>query len=410
MTLFEKRDRLGGHTSTVVIPSGPDAGLAVDTGFIVLNDRTYPHFHQFLGQLGVPVRESCMSFGYYCEDTNFCYAGTDLNGLFAQRRNALRPKFWGMCRAIRRFGIQAKAALDRGELRGLSLGQYLQNERYGTFFRENYLVPLSAAIWSSSDLGILEFPAEMFVHFFHNHGLLALTDRPTWQTVVGGSHSYLKAFEAQFPGDIRLSSGVTSIRRDESSVQVTTAAGTERFDKVVLACHADQALGMLSDPSPQESSLLGAWTYSKNRTILHTDESVLPPWKNAWASWNSRRLKGANPDSPVSLTYHMNRLQGLDTPRQYCVTLNPGSPIDERKVVKEFHYEHPVFNLRSLSTQAELKALSGQRNTYYCGAYLANGFHEDGMNSAIAMAKKLGVELCTHKSIKPKSATAGCAR
>lgn len=393
VTLFEKRARLGGHTNTVIIPSGPDKGLPVDTGFIVLNDQTYPNFQKFLKELGVSVRESCMSFGYHCENTNFCYAGTDLGGLLAQRRNAIRPKFWGMLRDINRFGASAKRALDSGQLDNITLGEYLERARYGKFFQENYLIPLSAAIWSSSDLGILEFPASMFVRFFEHHGLLTLKNRPNWQTVVGGSHAYLRAFESAFKGKIQLSSEVTSVTRNQNQVRVCTQQETQSFDKVVLATHADQALRILADPCPEEERLLGAWTYSKNQTILHTHQGVLPPNRKAWASWNSRRYRSDSLSSPVSLTYHMNRLQGLASSTEYCVTLNPQGEIPAEAVIREFTYEHPVFNLKSLRSQAGIEAISGKRNTFYCGAYLGNGFHEDGMKSALKVAQKFGIEL-----------------
>lgn len=394
VTLFEKNSRLGGHTNTIVLDQGPDAGTAVDTGFIVCNDKTYPNFHKFLSQLGVRVRPSCMSFGYYCEDSGVAYAGTDLNGLLARRTNALSLPFWKMLWQIKEFSEVALSSLDTGGLAGLSLGEFLDQKGFGSFFRRHYLVPISAAIWSSSDKGVLDFPAEMFVRFFRNHGLLSVQDRPNWQTVVGGSHSYLRAFESAFRGEIRLNSPVRSIRREDDGVVVSTEQSNDHFDKVIIAAHADQTLKLLEDPSPEERRALGAWSYSKNRTLLHTHDKVLPPNRRAWASWNYRRLQGqSSVYAPVAVTYHMNRLQGLKTQRQYCVSLNPEFDIPDSDVLREIHYEHPIFTTEAMRSQPVLSKLSGERHTFYCGAYLGNGFHEDGVNSALAVAKKLGASL-----------------
>lgn len=393
VTLFEARARLGGHTHTVVLPSGPDAGTPIDTGFIVLNDKTYPNFHKFLSSLSVDTRESCMSFGYYCEQSGLAYAGTDLNGLFARRRNLLSPTFWNMVWQIKKFSQYAIESLARDEIGQVSLGGFLDRGGFGRFFRDHYLVPLSAAIWSCSDTSVLDFPAETFVRFFNNHGLLDLRDRPQWQTVVGGSHAYLRAFEKQFRGKILLSTPVDTVMRTEGGVVVKTRdGGSETFDKIIIATHADQAFRMLMDPSPGEQALQ-AWSYSRNRTVLHSHSEVLPPNKRAWASWNYRRQSEKPHFTPVSVTYHMNRLQGLSAQQEYCVTLNPQCDIPERHIVRELEYMHPIYSKEAVQSQKRIAAASGERNTYFCGAYLGNGFHEDGVNSALEVARDFGLGL-----------------
>jgi predicted NAD/FAD-binding protein len=388
VALFERNAYVGGHTSTVTIPSGPDEGLPVDTGFIVMNDRTYPNFHRFLAELGVKWRWADMSFGYYDANSGLQYAGTDLSGLFAQRANLLSPGFLGMLREFARFGAEAEKDLKSGALSGVTLGAYLSERRYSRWFVDHYAAPMGAAIWSTGLVEMLEFPAETFVHFFKNHGLLTVTDRPRWQTVVGGSHSYVKAFLARFPGRVVKDAPVERVRRADGGA-VITARGRdpERFDRVVIAAHADEALALLADPSDDEKRLLGAWSYQRNRTLLHTDESFLPPNRRARASWNYRREKGEDGSAAVSVTYHMNRLQGLDARREYLVTLNPRSEPRAGSVVREFMYLHPAYNFTSLRSQAALPSLNGERSTWFCGSYFGYGFHEDAVKSAVAVAK-----------------------
>jgi uncharacterized protein len=394
VTLFEQNDYLGGHTNTITIPDGPDAGTAVDTGFIVFNDKTYPNFHRFLSKLHVPVRYSCMSFGYYSEETGLCYSGTGINGLFAQRKNIIDPNFWLLLREISRFCKDSLQALEEGILDGLSLGEFLARHSYSRAFRDHYLLPISAAIWSSSDEAIMEYPAQSFVRFFKNHGLLSLRDRPRWQTVVGGSQSYVRAFKESFAGAVHLSTVVRRVSREPEGVWVHPEAGSpERFDKLVLAAHADQSLKLLDDACPEERDALGAWSYSRNRTVLHTYHEILPPNKRAWASWNYRRGSRPSADGPVFVTYHMNRLQGLKTVGEYCVTLNPKTPIPEDRIVREIEYTHPVFSNDALLSQEKLRTLNGSRNTFYCGSYMANGFHEDAVCSALQVGHAFGLGL-----------------
>lgn len=394
VTLFEKNAYLGGHTNTVAIPDGPDAGTPVDTGFIVLNDRTYPLLHRFFGQLGVAVRFGDMSFGCYCERSGLQYAGTDLNQIFAQRANAVRPSFWRMLLDIRRFGAVAPADLESGELEGRTLADYVAQKRFSDIFVNDYLIPMGAAIWSASRRELLDFPAEAFMRFFKNHGLLTLRDRPQWQTVVGGSHDYIQKFQRLFEGTIHTGLGAVKISRGVDNVSVSLDNGETRdFDKVVIAAHADQALRLLADPSPEESKWLGAWTYSNNRTVLHTDESVMPPNRRAWASWNYTREKNFEENDPVSVTYDMNRLQGLNTKRRYFVTLNRKRPVREESVIREFDYTHPTYTFESLKSQDELARLNGQRNTFYCGSYFGYGFHEDAVRSASGVGALFGLNL-----------------
>jgi len=395
VTLFEQDGRLGGHTNTVVLDKGPDAGLAVDTGFIVCNDRTYPLFHRFLDALKVPVRSADMSFGYRDEASGFCWAGTDLNGLFAQRSNLLSPAFWSLLRQARRFHRAGNRSVEEGDAKGLALGQWLEREGLRGAVVEHYIVPMGAAIWSAPFEQILAFPAASYLDFFRNHGLLGIADRPQWQTVVGGSHSYVKAFRLAFAeagGVVRTGLRVRSVGRDHGAALALDDGTLERFDGVVLAGHADQSLGLLSDPDADERRLLGPWRYQANDTVLHTDTSLLPPLKRAWASWNYLRpAKGEGPD--VAVSYHMNRLQGLSASRDYCVTLNLSGRIAPDTVIKRFRYEHPVYTAEAVASQAELGGLNGKRDTWFAGSYFRYGFHEDAVHSANEVGKAFGETL-----------------
>ena len=387
VTVFEVADYLGGHTHTVSVPRGPDCGTPVDTGFIVFNEATYPLFIRFLDDLGVPSRESEMSFGFHCERTGLTYAGTDLNGLFAQRGNVLSLQYWRFLFEIARFCRQAKDDLEAGEELG-TLDEYVRSRRYSPFMVENYLLPMAAAIWSTPAGRVGRFPALSFLRFFRNHGLLSLVDRPRWRTVSGGSCSYVRAFLRRFSGTVRLNSPVARVLRTNEGVRVEVEGeGPQVFDEVVIAAHADQALRMLGDPSPEEAGLLGAWRYEENRTVLHTDVSVMPRERAAWACWNFRRVAGE--DKNVFVTYSMNLLQGLAGDRQFLVTLNRPTPHDESQVLADFVYHHPVYARDSMATQAELASLNGRRGTWFCGSYFGYGFHEDAVRSAHAAAESL---------------------
>ena len=383
VTLFESGGYAGGHTNTVTIPSGPDAGLAVDTGFIVMNERNYPRFTRLLAELGVATQPSDMTFGYHDERTGLQYAGTGLAGLFARRRQLLSASFLRLLSDIARFNAATLRALHEGRLAGLTLGVHAESLGLSPQLREAYLYPMTAAIWSAPLAGAAAFPAEAFARFFANHGLLTLHDAPQWRTVAGGSQTYVRALLARFRGTLRLSAAVAQVRRMEGAVSVrVTDEAAQTFDHVVFATHADVTLRLLGDASAQERRLLGVWRYARNHTVLHTDVRVLPPRRAAWASWNYAREAGAAGDAPVSVTYHMNRLQRLVAQQQYCVTLNRRAPVDPRRVIAEFEYMHPQFDFPAMDSQKELPLLQGVRHTWYCGSYFGYGFHEDAVRSA----------------------------
>lgn len=389
VTLFEKNTRLGGHTNTFVIPEGPDAGTPVDTGFIVMNDRNYPLLTQLFDQLGVELRNSDMSFGYHDIPSGLQYCGSGLDGLFAQRSNLFKPSFLRMVRDTLRFFSTAEEDLQKEHLIHESLGHYLKRNGFRQDFIDHHIIPMGSAIWSTPCEQMMEFPALSFLQFFNNHGLLSLKNRPQWKTVVGGSCDYIKRMENNWQQvDIRLRAGIAGIKRDAEGVEIAFEhGGHERFDHVVLATHADQALRLLSDASHEETKSLGCWQYSKNRTLLHTDESVLQPLRKVWSSWNFRRME----DNQTCLTYDMNRLQGLNTDKRYLVSLN--LPADPNGIVREFNYEHPMYTREALILRPQLKALNGQRNTWFAGSYFGNGFHEDAVRSGIEVAEAFGIEL-----------------
>lgn len=391
VTLFEKNNYVGGHTNTVVIEKGPDEGTPVDTGFIVLNNKNYPTFNLLLSELGVPIRDSNMSFSYYAETSGFQYSSNFPDGLFAQRRNLLRPSFWRMIIDILRFNQDSRRRLREGSLARISLGEYLKAGGYSKMFVEKYVTAMGAAIWSTPSKQMLDFPAQSFVQFFENHGLLTFKDRPQWKSVVGGSHTYVKTFLKTFRGTVEQSADVRGVRRTDDGVLVRTGKGDRNFDKVVIATHADEALKLLEDPTADEKRLLGPWRYSENRTVLHTDSSVMPPKRRAWASWNYVQESGSGDDQPVSVSYHMNRLQGLRTKREYFVTLNRARPIPQEHIIREILYTHPTYTFESFATQKELPKLNGPRHTYFCGSYFGYGFHEDAVKSGAAVAQQFGI-------------------
>ena len=389
VTLLEQGDYLGGHTHTIPVPDGPDAGAPVDTGFIVFNEATYPHFIQFLEELKVPSRRTEMSFGFQCLQTGLVYAGNDLNGLFAQRSNLFKPQFYRFLLEIGRFSRQANLDLDAGHDLG-TLEQWVIRHRFMPFMVENYLKPMAAAIWSTPAGQVAAFPARSFLLFFRNHGLLTFVNRPSWRTVSGGSWSYVKAFTQTFTGTIRLQAGVERLYRTNDGVRVESAGQSpENYDQVVIATHADQALRLLGDPTPEEKRLLGPWQYEANSTVLHTDVSVLPSMPRAWSCWNFRREAGKTANKPVYLTYSMNLLQGLTTQKQYLVTLNRPGDYDESQVIARMVYHHPTYTVDSMATQPSLPTLNGVNNTFFCGSYFGYGFHEDAVRSSVQAVKLL---------------------
>lgn len=393
ITLYERNDYVGGHTHTIVVPEGPDAGTPVDTGFIVCNDRTYPLFLRLLEQLEVGLRKTEMSFGFHCERTGLHYAGTGLNGLFAQRRNLLRPGFWRLIREIGRFCRDAQDHLEIDAVPTTTLGEYLCDRGYPALLTDEYIRPMASAIWSTAPDEVLAFPAEAFLRFFDNHGLLSLTDRPQWYTIFGGSQRYVKAFLRSFRGVVRTGAQVLSLSREEKGVRLRTSdRGDERFDAAVLATHADEALGLLENPTAEEGRLLGAWRYQSNRTVLHSDPAVLPSPRRGWACWNYVR-EGGHEEGPVSVTYYMNRLQGLETQHDYFVTLNRRSSHPPETVIAEVTYTHPTYTFESMATQADLPSLNGRRRTFFCGSYFGYGFHEDAVRAGVAVGQAFGLDL-----------------
>ncbi|MBB4862152.1 putative NAD/FAD-binding protein [Pseudomonas nitritireducens] len=391
VSVFEASDWIGGHTHTVDV-DWQGRRYAVDTGFIVFNDWTYPCFIQLLERLGVASRPTEMSFSVHDPASGLEYNGHDLGTLFAQRRNLVSPGFWGMLRDILRFNREALEDLAAQRIPpALTLGDYLRSGGYGQRFVEHYIVPMGSAIWSMSRARMLDFPLQFFVRFFANHGLLSVSDRPQWRVVEGGSRSYVAPLSEGFRQRIRLSCPVHRVKRDGQGVEVLSAAGSERFDKVVFACHSDQALALLEAPTVDEQGVLGALPYASNEVILHTDTRLLPRRRRAWASWNYRL--GGPEHAPAALTYDMNLLQGIDAPVTFCVSLNQGERIDPAKVLARFDYAHPQFSLPGIAAQAQRGQLQGRQHSYFCGAYWGNGFHEDGVVSALEVADHFGERL-----------------
>lgn len=388
--LFEAADYLGGHTNTVRATAFGKQ-LDIDTGFMVFNHRTYPNFTRLLRILGIPERDSDMSFSVRCERTGLEYQGSSLNGLFAQRSNLVRPAFYRMLQDILRFNRESVELLDGDDDR-MTIGEYLDEEHYGREFIEHYLIPMGAAIWSARPTRFYEFPARFLVGFLRNHGLLQLRNRPVWKTIPGGAKRYVDALVEPLQDRIRLSTPIEKVCPAKDHVVVQPSHGpAETFDHVVFATHADQTLRLLDEPTQVEREVLGAFPYQRNECVLHTDRSLLPQRQRAWASWNY--LIPAEPGRPVTLTYDVNRLQGLATPSPVCVTLNNTYQLEQEYVLKQMLYEHPVFTPGAVAAQRRHDELNGARRLYYCGAYWGYGFHEDGVNSALAVCKHFGIGL-----------------
>ncbi|WP_203291339.1 NAD(P)/FAD-dependent oxidoreductase [Maricaulis parjimensis] len=387
VTLFEAANRLGGHANTVRAEIMGQA-VDVDTGFIVFNPLNYPNFTPLLDHLGVESAPSDMSFSASLDGASFEYSSNPA-GLFAQKRNFLRPRMWRMLRDLLRLHEQARHIDPEAEHR--SLDDFLKAEGYSESFREDHILPMCAAIWSSPVEQMRAYPAGSFFRFFVNHGLLQLTQRPLWRTVRGGSQVYVRALANAFRGDIRAGTPIRKIVRDEAGVTLSTDQGETRFDQVVLACHSDQALGLLADADTLEQGLLGAIRYRPNTAVLHTDTRLMPRRRKAWAAWNyleSERV--ADRTSRISLTYWMNALQPLATDTPVLVTLNPEIEPDPALVLHTDHYDHPVFDAAAVQAQQNFRTVQGHRRTWYAGAWLGSGFHEDGIQSGLAVAEALG--------------------
>lgn len=390
VVLFEKADRLGGHAHTVLHRETDGRPLALDTGFLVYNGRTYPLLTRLFERLSVPSLASEMSFGVSCVRPDIEYAVSSVRALLAQPGNALKPWYYGFLSDVVRFGRRGRELLRTAPDPSVTVAEFLAAERFGDAFGRLYLLPMVAAIWSSGTGQVGGFPRDTLLRFFDNHGLLSVTGQPQWRTVADGSRSYVDRIGADLAGRVRLGAGVKALVRGDREVEVHLDGGAaERFDHAVVAAHADQALRMLSDPTDDERELLGAWRYSVNDTWLHTDRTLLPRRRPAWASWNYLLSDRDAAEPEVTVSYHLNRLQGLDSDRDYVVSLNPQREPAADTVIRRMTYHHPVYDSTSVATQADLPRLDGVRRTHFCGAYQRNGFHEDGLWSATRVAADL---------------------
>ena len=385
VTVFEAGDYAGGHTNTVRVDTAHETHW-VDTGFIVFNDRNYPRFERLLDRLGVRAQPSDMSFAVTDTRGDFEYASTSPNGLFAKRAHLATPWFHRMLADLVRFQREARKLLSSHD-HDLSLGDFLDERRYSREFINRLIVPQAAAVWSADPRQMWSFPARFLIEFFDNHGMLGLRDRPTWRTVQGGSHRYVEQLIAPWRHRLRLSTPVQSISRHADHVEITAKADPERFDHVIVATHSDQALKLLADPTQREHELLGAIPYQPNEAVLHTDRTLLPRRRRAWASWNYHLLE--EPTGKPTVTYHMNRLQSLRASEEFCVTLNHSEAIDPDKVIRTIPYAHPVYTAQGQAAQQRHHEISGQNRTHYCGAYWGWGFHEDGVKSGERVAEAL---------------------
>jgi predicted NAD/FAD-binding protein len=395
LTLFEQNDYTGGHTNTVTAPEpGTGRAVPIDTGFMVFNHETYPHLARLFAQLQVPVKKTDMSFSVRHEDTGLEFCGSSLNHLFCQRRNMLRPSFYRMLRQIDRFNREAIAALDDPAFAEMTLADYVRAQGYGADFLNLYVVPMSSAVWSTPPDKMLLFPARTLLRFFHNHGFLGLHTQHQWWTVDGGAREYVARLTAPWRGRIRHRARVVRVARRPGAVQVTTADGrVEEFDGAILAAHGHESLKLLADPTPDEARLLREFQYQPNTATLHTDDSVMPRTRMAWSAWNYSIARDAAGRVEPMTIYWMNRLQGVSDRENYFVSINRPDRVDPKKILRTIAYEHPLFTLGAVRAQAEIPALNaaadGTTRTYYCGAWTRYGFHEDGLLSAVNLARQL---------------------
>ncbi len=390
VTVYEADDRIGGHSNTVEV-AGSEGPIPVDTGFIVYNEPNYPNLTALFRHLGIATEASDMSFAASIDDGDLEYSGTGLSGLFAQRRNLARPRFWRMLSGLRRFYREAPVFLEHPEADRLTLGDYLDRHGYGRPFVDDHLLPMAAAVWSTAMADMREYPAASFIRFNLNHGLLRFTGRPQWRTVSGGSRAYVAKLIEPLAGRIRTATPVRRITRSGSGVVIEDAQQNfASYDHVVIAAHADQALAMLGDPSEAERRLLGVFPYSRNRAILHRDPSLMPRRRAVWSSWNYLRGLNRRGEQDVCVTYWMNRLQNLDAGTPLFVTLNPIREPEPSLVERTFVYTHPGYDTAAIRAQRELWSLQGRQNTWFCGSYFGAGFHEDALQAGLAVAEALG--------------------
>jgi len=393
ITVFEAGDYIGGHTATKTIQKDGQS-WQLDTGFIVFNDRTYPNFEKLLARIGVGRLASEMSFSVSNQDSGLEYSGTNLNSLFSQRRNIVNPQFLLLIKQILRFNqLCNESWLTKRIDSEQNLGDFLKQNNFNDYFTHHYIYPMGAAIWSSSLQDMQAFPLYFFIRFFYNHGLLSITNRPQWYVIPGGSSQYITPLCASFRDNIQLNSPVTSVERVEAGIRLKVSGGDwQYFDEIVLACHSNQAQAMLSDISDEEKRVLSNLQYQNNEVVLHTDTRLLPNKKRAWAAWNYHL--NHNNQRPAALTYNMNILQRLpDNAPTFCVTLNQTALIDTQEILGVYQYEHPIFNAQSIQAQQKRTLICGQNHTHFAGAYWYNGFHEDGVNSALDVCQRFGITL-----------------
>ncbi len=393
--LFESNTYVGGHTNTINVEVARKR-YSIDTGFIVFNNWTYPNFIKLIEKSGVQYQKTDMGFSVSSEPDNLEYSGSSVGALFAQKRNLFRPSHYRMLLEILRFNKEAPKILTaNGDRR--TLGDYLLQNKYSRYFIDNYIVPMGSAIWSTDPADMFDFPAQTFIRFFSNHGLLSVNNRPTWYVIKGGSSSYVKKLIKPFSEKIKLNTPVKFVDRSSGSVRIVTANGKSHFyDKVFFACHSDQALAMLKDPSKEEKQILGNIRYQHNEAVLHTDTSLLPKRRSAWAAWNYHIGKKSN---RVVLTYNMNILQNFKSETDFCVTLNNTEAIAPEKVMYRVDYEHPVFDQAAINAQSRWSDISGRNNSFYCGAYWGYGFHEDGVNSALRAVRLFNEQDYSHEEL-----------
>lgn len=388
VTLFERDNRLGGHSNTVDVNTG-DGSVRVDTGFIVFNPASYPNLVALFDHLRVDTPETNMTFSASLDEGNYEYSGSGARGLFGQMSNLASPTHWRMIADITRFFKQAAADAPSIDL-SLPLGDWLRQNRYSDAFIHNHLTPMAAAIWSTPSTQVLDFPAASFMRFFANHGLLKVRNRPAWRTVAGGSRQYVQKLIAEGQFETRTDCGITGVSRQPGGVTLTDCRGRKhRFDHVVIGTHADEALGMLDDADAMESNLLGRFGYSENLAVLHTDPAHMPRRRRLWSSWNYIERADEAGDKQLTVSYWMNSLQPLKTETDLFVTLNPAGPVEPSRTLGQFNYTHPVFNSAAMTAQSDLWDLQGRRRTWFCGSYFGYGFHEDGLQSGLAVAEDL---------------------
>ncbi len=392
VTVFEKNDYVGGHTATVDIKH-QGKSYAIDTGFIVFNDRTYPRFNKLLQRLEVERQATEMSFSVHHRGSGFEYNGHGINALFAQRRNIFRPKFWRLISDIVKFNNKCKALHESDAIPAeLTLGEFLEQHQFSDFFSQHYILPMGAAIWSTSLAKMQAFELTFFIQFFYHHGLLNIVDRPQWYVVPGGSRTYVNKLTAKLTKEVVLQADVVGLTRKNEQVQLYFGDGhVEVFDDVILACHSDQALSLLMDVTEAETRVLSGIPYQGNEVVLHTDESLLPKRKLAWASWNY--MLDDKQDALASVTYNMNILQGIKSDDAFCVTLNQTAYIDPAKIIRRFKYDHPVLDSDTVHSQRQRGDICGKQHTHFAGAYWYNGFHEDGVHSALDVTERFGLSL-----------------